>query len=234
MHLYAKDFLSALRKTYGWKPVVEKTKSDEPSLLLWLVACSMFVIRLTWLSQLSKLIYRSVKTSNAEVPPLLAEIYILASLAIEVAVGVSTYYQFAVLHASATLVGAVCLWKIFENLTSNFYYLLLRPVLELKAPHSTYRSFLIAVLALIEVWLLLSLLWYFVGITNPKLDSFLTAIYFTTATFFTVGFGDYSPAGDLSHALAVFTMFAAAMVLAIVLSRALSLVRPLPSPADHP
>ena len=85
-----------------------------------------------------------------------------------------------------------------------------------------------AVISMIEVWWVLCLLWYFVGNVSPQLKDLIDAIYFTSVTFFTVGYGDISPQAGEGRLLAVFTMFSAVSMLTIVLSRAISLVQPLP------
>lgn len=224
----------ALKSTYGWKSPIEKTKGKELSLVLWAVALAMFLLRLTWVSQFIKFLYRFFKSPNNDIPPVTLELYILVSLIIEVSTALACQFHFAAIQLSAWTLACICIWKIIENITSNVYYLLLRTVLELKAPHSSARSFIMAVLALIEVWLLLCLTWFFIGKTSPRLDSMVTAIYFASTTFFTVGYGEISPDGGPSRMLAIFTMFCSTTMLAVVLSRALSLVRPLPAPADHP
>ena len=229
-----RHFGDALQSTYGWKSPIERTKNNEPSAVLWLVALLMFVIRLTWLSQFLKLVLRTLKTPDQEIPPLVAELYLLTSLAIDFATILANQFDATFFAISADLIAFVCIWKIFESITNNVYYLLLRPILELKAPHSPARSFIMASLALAEVWLLLCLIWYFVGTTEPALDSISAAIYFTSTTFFTVGYGDIVPKGTVSRLLAVFTMFTATIMFAVVLSRALSLVRPLPPASEYP
>ena len=234
MHSRLVHFGKALESTYGWKSPIERTKNNERSAILWLVALVMFFIRLTWLSQFIKFAIRNVKSSDQEIPPLVAELYILVSLAIELTTVFANQFDFVAIRVSTTLLTAICIWKIVESITNNVYYLLLRPILELKAPHSLARSLIIALLAFFEVWLLLCLTWYFVGQTSPALDSVTSAIYFTSATFFTVGYGDIAPAGSASRLLAVFTMFSATIMLAVVLSRALSLARPLPAATERP
>jgi hypothetical protein len=118
--------------------------------------------------------------------------------------------------------------KLLEN-SSNIYYLVLRPMLIAKAPHNTYRSFMLACLGIAEVILLLSLMWFFSGTTEPQLDTFVTAVYFTATTFFTVGYGDYKPLGQSSQMLALYTMMSGFVMFAIVLARAVSLLSPLPT-----
>jgi hypothetical protein len=221
----------AIRRTYGWKSPVAKTKNQDFSLALHFVALVSFVLRLAWLVQVIKLTVLLVRGPEKDMPPLVNDVYVMGSVAIEFVFCIALWLRLIPspqqLHL-IRLVGFLFAWKIGETVTSNVYYLALRPVLQIKAPHSTYRSFVLALFGLLEVWLLLSLSWYYLGTTRPPIDSILTAAYFASATFFTVGYGDYFPVGDFSHAMAIISMFASISMIGIVLGRAVSLLRPLP------
>ena len=118
-------------------------------------------------------------------------------------------------------------------MANNFYYLMLRPALERNAPHNIYRSLVLSCFGLVEIWLVLSMAWYYLGTTSPRpIGSILTAMYFTSATFFTVGYGDYVPVGDFSHAMAIVSMAASLGMIGVVLGRAISLIAPLPEPSQ--
>ena len=221
----------ALRETYGWKRPLEQTRSGQPSPILLCAAAVIFLVRLLWFSQVLEFIYR-VRKAATDIPPTLIEAYLGLSLLTEVGVGLGTYAGLTRSPSVAAIVVLVCMLKILENISSNVYYLALRPMLVAKAPHSTYRSFLLASVGIVEVVLLFSLLWLFAGATDPSLDSFVTAVYFTSTTFFTVGYGDYKPIGELSKALAVGTMASGFIMFTVVLSRAVSILKPLPT--DEP
>jgi hypothetical protein len=220
----------AISRSYAWKAPIHRTKNKDFSLALQFVALIFFLLRLVWLIQPIKVLVRWNNGPEEDIPAWVNEVYVMGSLAIESAICIAITLRPIPLLTWVHALGWLLILKVIETVTSNVYYLALRPVLRLKAPHSTYRSFILASFGLLEVWLLLSLAWYCMGTTCPKIDSVLTAMYFTSVTFFTVGYGDYIPKGNFSHGLAIFSIFVSVGMIGIVLSRAISLLRPLPEP----
>jgi hypothetical protein len=122
----------------------------------------------------------------------------------------------------STMVIAILAVRMFEILSSNLYYLALRPIVDPKPPHSEYRSFIISIIATVEVWLILAILWYKPGLVKPILPSIIDALYFSAVTFFTIGYGDFHPTGNAGHLMSIISIFASASMLLVVLTRAIS------------
>jgi predicted kinase len=228
----ANHFIEAATKTYGWKSPTERTKNADTSLTLYLVAIFFFLARFLWPIQLAKLFVRARRGSHADIHPIYAEAYVISSILFELGAlsvaALSPRLFLVYRHAIA----ALALFKLFEVVTNNLYYLIFRPILDKSPPHNTYRNFILAILGLVECWLLLSLIWYLVGVTNVPIDSVEKAIYFTSVTFFTVGYGDMFPQNFESRSLAVFTMFSSFAMIGIILSRGLAILRPPPAIAE--
>jgi hypothetical protein len=223
----------AVQRSYGWKSPVQRTKNKEFSFALQFIALAFFLLRLIWVLQLAKVCIRCSRGPDRDIPPWLDELYFMGSVAAEACICLAVANGFTPFRLSTNLIGGLCIWKITETLTYNLYYLMLRPVLEKNPPHSTYMSFVLAAFGLVEVWLVLSLAWYYLGTTTPRIDSILTAIYFTSVTFFTIGYGDYVPTGNFSHVLAIISIFFSIGMIGIVLGRAISLLKPLPEPDEN-
>lgn len=222
----------AIAKSYGWKSPIETTKDQQFSLVLWMLAGLFFLFRLTWGVQLLKVVIRTIRGASPSIHPLLSELYVLISVGGALAVLVCAQYDVVIWHQPDTAVALIAAWKISECLSSNLYYLLFRPVLERNSPHNLYRSMVLALLSFCEVWLLLCIVWLFAGDISKSCTGAPTVqdvCYFTTVTFFTLGYGEWTPSTPASQWLVVFTMFSYLSAFVLVIGRALAIVAPLPT-----
>jgi hypothetical protein len=212
----------ALRKSYGWKPPVQQTKGGDVSLALYLVAAAFFLLRLLWGLQAAKMLLRWIQGPERDIPPWLGEAYIFGSVALEscfCTVLLVTHWQMPRLRWLACLL----LWKAAETVSSNLYYLLLRPVLELKSPHNRYRNFILAAAGGVEVWLLLSLVWLASGAAMPDLNHSLASALMLTGSFF--GFGTLLlSVGESSLVLSIISALALKLMTFLLLVSAIQLV----------
>lgn len=223
-------FQQAWSHSYGWKSPIEKTKLNQTSIALYLIAGFMFVSRLLWVLQLVKLLVRWRKKTK-HIHPMVNEIYFMGSVVAEAGICICVAAHITPIHLSTTLIALVCIWKIYEVVTHNMYYVLLRPVLEENPPQNLFRSLVLAGFGCIETWLLLSLLWFYCGATVPPIGSIRDALYFSASTFFTVGYGDIHATGT-GEDLAIFSMIVASAMLLVILSRAMTLQKPLPQQGE--
>lgn len=242
----AENFPEALKACYGWKSPIAKTKNEEFSLVMFLMAAFFCFARFFWVIQAVKLVVRTTaaKGPSADIPPIYLEVYVLGCIGLwagllYVAPGFIDDHPLLVLIAAAV--------NVFETVTSNFYYLLLRPSLKNEAPHSIYRSFLMAFLSYAQAWLGLSVVWYALSrLGGPAMlmhgtEDFrkLTAaqsMYFVLVTTTTLGYGDIvpDPKNSLSLGCAMATIMVGVSMISVVISRAISLIPPPPAPPGAP
>jgi len=220
------NFKLALKSCYGWKPPVVETKNGELSLALQFVALAFFVSRIGWILQLVKLLLRWLHGPEQEIPPWLQEVYVIASLCAESLLCALLGLDPTLGAAAAGGIGALCLWKAAETLTSNLYYAFFRPILERKMPHSDYRSLVLTLFGCVEIWLLLSLAWHFIGHTLPGLQPSIFAALYYGCSFFAAGAAEIHPQGNFSLALFVCSKFTALAMLAVALARGIAILRP--------
>lgn len=219
------NLVVALHRSYGWKPPIQQTKNGQFSLALYLVALAFFLFRFLWPLQAAKALLRWIEGPEHDVPPWLGESYVFGSLALEGIVCVTLLVRPS-LRWTAPWLAVLLVWKASETLTSNLYYLLLRPVLELRNPHNSYRSFILAAAGSVELWLLFSFAWLFAGvIVAPDLHRSLPATLAFTCSFFGIG-TPFVPVGYRSYQLWILSsVFLKAMAF-LLLVGAIQLVRP--------
>jgi hypothetical protein len=219
----------ALAASYGWKYPVERTQRGSRSPVLYLLALLFFMLRLLWPLQFIKLLIRINNPTERTIHPAWTEGYLLCSLFLGLIAVTCANFEIWLFNFPAWLILFLVIWKVADTVTNNLYYLLFRPIFDQTPPHNTYRSLILALLSLIECWIWLSLVWYYVAITEKPFESVVAALYFTTQFFLTGGDGGYTPTGAISQWLAIFTTFTALAMMVVVLGRAIGIIRPPPS-----
>jgi hypothetical protein len=230
----------ALEKSYGWKPPASETKNKDFSLALWGLAIFFFACRVVWPVQLLKTAVRTIRFGRqpTDIPAAIVETYVLLVILLWWTVlatwnpsgnGLGLFAINAIEFAAAV--------TAFEAISSNLYYLLLRPTIDSGTPHNLHRSFVMGALGLVQFWLSMSVVWLisadatldFIFQGGKDLGTKLTAlqsVYFVATTMFTVGYGDLTPnpAKAMAVVLSLCTMIGSFGMVSIIIARAVSLL----------
>jgi predicted kinase len=215
-----------LAKTYGFKPPLEKGKEGKESFVLWLAATIFFLHRLVSVGQFTKVFVRLRKANpEGHIPPWLAEVIAVAGFAIAAVNAMFLGNGIWIVTVPAAIAIGLCLWRVFDVMMMNLYYLMMRPLVERNPPHNVFRSFLLGALGICEIWVLTGLVWYFVHRTGAPVaaDSILRNMYSSIRSDSLI-----SAASAGLTWMALVLMAALWVMVTVVFARAISLLPPLP------
>lgn len=217
----------AASECFKYKPPLKWGKEDSFSVAMWLVARLFWVHRLIAPFQWAKFFLRAffLKSAESHIPPSVGDLFALvptALLVLNVAFLENGILWFVLPYWF--LLG-LCFWRILDIILVNVYYLMLRPMVEIKTPHNLYRSFILGCFNFFEVVLWIAMLWFFAGQHTGTPDiQFLSILGLVLK-------GDIGIAALASShaALDIFCKVSFGIMLTVIVSRAVSLVPALPA-----
>jgi AAA domain len=219
----------AWKFSFGFKEPLKEGKSGSKSIVLWTFAIIFFLHRFIAPIQWIKLVLRGrfLPSADEDIPASLAELFSILPM---LALAVNLFWlanNNVIFPIPFLLIESYLALRSIDIIISNLYYLMLRPIVEINPPHNNYRSFILGWIALLDLLLTLTSMWYFAGLRDPKFAGSLSA----AEIFGALTKGDIGvPKLGLAYVLLdVYCKICYGVMVTVVLGRAVSLVPPLPS-----
>ncbi len=230
----ARRLVVPLRQSFGPDSVrIKPAISEHGSSLVHIGLFIYFLLaRLSWIGQWYKFLVRCLVPapsgkSPGYVHPIAMEAYLLLSLLAEAVALVLLHDGFGSWPCSDGTGLVLVALKTHETVSASLFYFVYRSLFKSDEPaHGVHRSFTLALLNLVEVWLLMALLWSLSPQLNQELNSAGDALYYSATSLFTIGFGDLHPKQAYRY-WAILQHWASFLLVSIVVARAVASMRAL-------
>jgi hypothetical protein len=125
-------------------------------------------------------------------------------------------------EAVAYLAAAIALWRLLETASVILFEFCIRSYRG-RRPNAVHRVLILKLINLAELIVAFGILYYLPGRfglhwMNRDFDTMIDAIYFSTVTALTLGYGDYTPTHPLLKLLAMFQLVFFVLIAVTVLS----------------